>query len=63
VTFVDTLCEGEASGEERASTAIQKALHNPLLEDISVKDASAVLINVISGPDLTMKEVCTFLYH
>lgn len=52
-----TCASGESEGEERARNAIQKALNNPLLEDLSVKGARAVLINITSGPDLTLKEV------
>jgi cell division protein FtsZ len=32
-------------------------LHNPLLEDIPLKEAKGVLINVVGGPDLTLSEV------
>ncbi len=48
---------GEASGEARAMMAAQNAIQNPLLDEISLKGAKAVLINVTGGPDMTLLEV------
>ena len=42
---------GEASGENRAQVAAEQAINNPLLEDISLKGASSLLINITSGTD------------
>jgi cell division protein FtsZ len=46
-----------ASGESRAVEAAQRAISSPLLEDISIKGARGLLINVTGGPDLALYEV------
>ncbi len=48
---------GEASGENRAREAAEAAISNPLLDDVSMKGAKGVLINITGGPDLTLYEV------
>ena len=48
---------GEAEGEHRAIEAAERAIANPLLDDISMKGARGVLINITGGPDLTLFEV------
>ncbi|PPB80149.1 cell division protein FtsZ [Albidovulum inexpectatum] len=48
---------GEASGEDRAIQAAEKAIANPLLDEISLKGAKGVLINITGGPDLTLFEL------
>src|ERR1051326_4100327 len=48
---------GEASGEDRALTAANNAIQNPLLDEVSLKGAKAVLVNVTGGPDMTLLEV------
>ncbi|MGB1668636.1 MAG: cell division protein FtsZ, partial [Candidatus Puniceispirillaceae bacterium] len=48
---------GEASGEGRATQAAEAAINNPLLDDISMAGARAVLINVTGGMDMTLFEV------
>ncbi len=48
---------GEAEGENRAVDAAQKAISNPLLDDVSMKGARGVLINITGGPDMTLFEV------
>jgi cell division protein FtsZ len=48
---------GEASGEDRALMAAQNAIANPLLDEVSLKGAKAVLVNVTGGPDMTLLEV------
>lgn len=45
---------GVATGDERASKAADAALHSPLLEDVDLRGARGVLVNVTSGYDLTM---------
>lgn len=47
---------GEASGEQRAIEAVNKAISNPLLED-KIDGAKGVLFNVTGGNDLTLSEV------
>jgi cell division protein FtsZ len=48
---------GCAKGEGRARLAAEQAIHSPLLDDISVEGATGVLINVVGGPDMKMKEI------
>lgn len=48
---------GEASGETRAVEAAEKAIANPLLDEVSLKGAKGVLINITGGLDLTLFEV------
>src|SRR3954462_3719563 len=48
---------GEASGERRAIDAAEAAISNPLLEDVSMKGARGVLINITGGLDMTLFEV------
>ena len=48
---------GEAMGEDRALMAAQNAIANPLLDEISLKGAKAVLVNVTGGLDMTLLEV------
>ena len=48
---------GEAEGDKRALDAAEAAINNPLLEDISMKGARGVLINITGGMDLTLFEV------
>jgi len=48
---------GEASGEDRAVQAADKAVSNPLLDEISLRGAKGVLINITGGVDLTLFEL------
>ena len=48
---------GEAGGEDRALMAAQNAIANPLLDEVSLKGAKAVLVNVTGGLDMTLLEV------
>ena len=48
---------GEAEGDNRAIAAAEAAISNPLLDDVSMKGARGVLINITGGPDLTLFEV------
>ena len=47
---------GEATGENRAVEACHAAISNPLLDDISIKGAKGVLVNMTGGPDMTLFE-------
>ncbi len=47
---------GEAEGENRAVIACEAAISNPLLDDISIKGAKGVLVNMTGGPDMTLFE-------
>src|SRR5918992_5248724 len=48
---------GEAEGERRAIDAAEAAISNPLLDDVSMKGARGVLINITGGLDMTLFEV------
>ena len=48
---------GEATGDQRALQASEAAISNPLLDDVSLKGARAVLVNITGGPDLSLFEV------
>ena len=48
---------GEATGEKRASHAAEAAIANPLINDVSMKGARALLISIAGGKDLTLFEV------
>ncbi len=48
---------GEDDGEERAIQAAEKAIANPLLDEISLRGAKGVLINITGGHDLTLFEL------
>lgn len=45
------------SGEDRALKAAQGAVASPLLEDVDLKGARGVLVNITAGATLKMKEV------
>jgi cell division protein FtsZ len=48
---------GCAKGEGRARFAAEQAICSPLLDNISVEGATGVLINVVGGPDMKMREI------
>lgn len=48
---------GEADGDNRALQAAEKAIANPLLDEISLRGARGVLINITGGYDLTLFEL------
>jgi cell division protein FtsZ len=48
---------GEAEGENRAIQAAEKAIANPLLDEISLRGAKGVLINITGSHDLTLFEL------
>ncbi|MFP4404341.1 cell division protein FtsZ [Rhodosalinus sp.] len=48
---------GEAEGEDRAIQAAEKAIANPLLDEISLRGAKGVLINITGSHDLTLFEL------
>ena len=47
---------GSATGEDRAKYAAQSAIACPLLEDIDLRGARGILVNVTAGPNLGMDE-------
>jgi cell division protein FtsZ len=48
---------GEASGDRRAIEAAEKAIANPLLDEVSMRGAKGVIINITGGDDLKLMEV------
>lgn len=48
---------GEGTGDNRAVEAAEKAIANPLLDEISLNGAKGVLINITGGHDLTLFEM------
>ena len=48
---------GEGEGEDRAIQAAEKAIANPLLDEISLRGAKGVLINITGSHDLTLFEL------
>lgn len=48
---------GEAEGEDKAAKAAERALFHPLLEGTDITGAKKILINITSGPDLTLFDV------
>ncbi|MDR2107365.1 MAG: cell division protein FtsZ, partial [Holosporaceae bacterium] len=48
---------GDAEGEKRAIEAAEAAISNPLLDDVSMKGARGILINITGGYDMTLYEV------
>lgn len=48
---------GESEGDRRAIEAAEAAISNPLLDDVSMKGARGILINITGGYDMTLYEV------
>ncbi|MCX7990769.1 MAG: cell division protein FtsZ [Proteobacteria bacterium] len=48
---------GVAGGESRAREAAEKAISNPLLEEVSLHGSKGLLLNITGGYDLTLAEV------
>ncbi|MGH6749743.1 MAG: cell division protein FtsZ [Methyloceanibacter sp.] len=48
---------GESNGDRRAIEAAEAAISNPLLDDVCMKGASALLVSITGGNDLTLYEV------
>lgn len=48
---------GEATGETRALDAARAAIDNPLLDDVTIRGAKGVLINITGGYDMTLFEL------
>ncbi len=46
---------GESDSEDKAGDSVKKALRSPLL-DVDISGATAALVNVVGGPDMTMSE-------
>ncbi len=48
---------GVAAGENRAREAAQRAINSPLLEDVSLESAKAVLDNITASMDISTDEI------
>src|SRR5574338_587380 len=48
---------GEATGDNRAIEAAEKAISNPLLDGVSMKGAKGVIISITGGEDMRLMEV------
>jgi cell division protein FtsZ len=48
---------GTGCAKGRARLAAEQAICSPLLDNISVEGATGVLINVVGGPDMKMREI------
>jgi cell division protein FtsZ len=46
---------GDSDSEDKAADSVKKALRSPLL-DVDISGATAALVNVVGGPDMTMAE-------
>lgn len=51
------LAIGHGQGEGKALQAVERALHHPLIEDISLENATGIIANFTAGQDLTFVEV------
>jgi len=54
---------GYGEGASKATHAVDKALHHPLLESIPLDQSSGVIANFTGGCDLTFQEVAEALSH
>ena len=54
---------GQASGADKAINAVKQALYHPLLEDISLTNASGLIVNFTSGLDITLSDISQALNY
>ena len=54
---------GEGEGDRRATEAAESAISNPLLDEISLKGAKGVVVNVTGGHDLKLWEIDEAVTH
>jgi len=50
---------GSSKGEKRAEEATTQAVGSPFLENVDLKGASGLLVNITAGPDLALGEYST----
>ena len=55
------LAIGTASGQGKAISAVEHALHHPLIESVSLENATGIIANFTAGQDLTFMEVADAL--
>ena len=54
---------GIGEGENMAMKAVEQALHHPLLESVSIENATGIIANFTGGEDLSFVEVTDALNH
>jgi cell division protein FtsZ len=54
---------GLGEGSNKALKAVEHALHHPLLDSISIDDATAIVANFTGGSDLTFMELMEAMNH
>ncbi|MEM7569285.1 MAG: cell division protein FtsZ, partial [Pseudomonadota bacterium] len=54
---------GESEGDRRATEAAEAAISNPLLDEVSLKGAKGVVVNVTGGHDLKLWEIDEAVTH
>jgi cell division protein FtsZ len=54
---------GNGEGVDKAKQALEKALHHPMLDEISLDDAAGIIANFSGGDDLTFSEVAETLSY
>ncbi|MEO0412359.1 MAG: cell division protein FtsZ [Pseudomonadota bacterium] len=54
---------GESDGDRRATEAAEAAISNPLLDEVSLKGAKGVVVNVTGGHDLKLWEIDEAVTH
>ena len=47
---------GEAEGDRRAGDAVDRAIHSPLLDDVDLRGARGVLVNITTAPGMGIME-------
>lgn len=47
---------GQASGDSRARDAIEEAINSPLLEDVDLRGARGVVVNITTAPSVGIRE-------
>ena len=57
------LAIGQASGKNKTINAVQQALSHPLLDDVSLSNATSIIANFTGGEDLTFLEVAEALTY
>lgn len=54
---------GQGQGETKANSAVEQALHHPLLETVSLENAKGIIANFTGGDDLSLSEVSEALTY
>lgn len=54
---------GTGEGENKAQTALEKALNHPLLDTVNLNTAAGIIVNFTGGDDLTFSEVAETLNY